>query len=462
MSKNRLKLDWALSTSTERNNFLSTYLAQEPFLSSPPNEDELETLANYVLWGKNEEGQNIEQEGLVELPRRNSTWTSQNVESLDELTESPTFNENSIFALTSKLPTKKVREVFSRSNVRSSAPASLLPVFETLWRQIDEIELTLNFYELEHGKRTKDPRKELLNIFTEEDHAKMRQRALNINQFHYLKLRHLLVELRREQYTIKDSYSERVLLHSALPPVQENDEQIFDSDIPIFPFGLFGQNLLSQLVFKPFEELVPESFSEKELKKVSRFYWEKDLEKETWTKNKFDFTDLESVYQLFLQLEELGEESEELFSTTNLLIRTLEYYIKEAELTDVQREILDLKIKKEKNQDIAFYINKKYGKTYTVNYISTIFRQKIIPAINEAADYHKQIIRSLPFEEEFKVCTKCGRRLLRDPINFVRKSRAKDGLSNHCKACDKRDREEKKKKEGEKINAKKEAEAKSI
>lgn len=451
MSKNRLKLDWALSTSTERNSFLSTYLAQEPFLSSPPNEEELETLANYVLWGKNEEGQNIEQEGLVELPRRNSTWASQNVESLDELTESPTFNENALFSLNSKLPSKKTREVFSRTNVRSSAPASLLPIFEALWRQIDEIELTLNFYELEHGKRTKDPRKELLDVFTEEDHAKMRQRALNINQFHYLKLRHLLVELRREQYTIKDSYSERVLLHSALPPVQENDEQIFDSDIPIFPFGLFGQNLLSQLVFKPFEELVPESFSEKELKKVSRFYWEKDLEKETWTKNQFDFTDLESVYQLFLQLEELGEEENgELFSTTNLLIKTLEYYIKEAELTDVQREILDLKIKKEKNQDIAFYINKKYGKTYTVNYISTIFRQKIIPAINNAASYHRQIIRSLPFEEEFKVCTKCGRRLLRDPINFVRKSRAKDGLSNHCKACDKRDREEKKKKEGEK------------
>ena len=61
-----------------------------------------------------------------------------------------------------------------------------------------------------------------------------------------------------------------------------------------------------------------------------------------------------------------------------------------------------------------------------------------------------------------KTCTKCGRHLLRDPINFVRKSRAKDGLSNHCKACDKRDREEKKKKEGEKINAKKEAGAKSI
>ena len=456
MSKNRLKLDWALSTSTERNSFLSTYLAQEPFLSSPPNEDELETLANYVLWGKNEEGQNIEQEGLVELPRRNSTWTSQNVESLDELTESPTFNENVLFSLNSKLPSKKTREVFSRTNVRSSAPASLLPIFEALWRQIDEIELTLNFYELEHGKRTKNPRKELLDVFTEEDCAKIRQRALNINQFHYLKLRHFLVELRREQYTIKDSYSERVLLHNSNPPIQEENDKTFDSDIPIWPLGLNSDNQLSKLLFRKFDVLAADKVSEKELKQISKFYWEKENEKLTWTKNSFDFENLESVYQLFLQLEELGEEEQEFFSTTNLLIKTLWFYIEEAELTEVQREILNLKIKKEKNQDIAFYINKKYGKTYTVNYISTIFRQKIIPAINNAASYHKQIIRSLPFDEEFKVCTKCGRRLLRDPINFVRKSRAKDGLSNHCKACDKREREEKKKKEGEKINAKKE------
>ena len=259
-----------------------------------------------------------------------------------------------------------------------------------------------------------------------------------------------------EQYTIKDSYSERVLLHNSNPPVKEENDQIFDSDIPIWPLGLNNDNQLSKLLFRKFDVLAAEKVSEKELKQISKFYWEKENEKLTWTKNSFDFENLESVYQLFLQLEELGEEEQEFFSTTNLLIKTLWFYIEEAELTDIQREILNLKIKKEKNQDIAFYINKKYGKTYTVNYISTIFRQKIIPAINNAASYHKQIIRSLPFDEEFKVCTKCGRRLLRDPINFVRKSRAKDGLSNHCKACDKREREEKKKKEGEKINAKKE------
>lgn len=448
--KNRLKLDWALSTSVERNAFLSTYLSEEPFLSSPPSEDELETLANYVLWGKNENGQNLEQEGLVELPRRNSTWASQNIDSLDELTESPTFNENSIFSLTSKLPTKKVREVFSRSHTRATAPTTLLPIFENLWRQIDEIELTLNFFELEHGKRTKPPRDELLSVFSPDDQEKLRVRALNINQFKYLKMRHLLVELRREQYTIKDSYSERVLLHSVIVPVQENEESFFDSDIPVFPFGVMGKNRLSTLVFREFSKLTPKNFSEKEISEISSFFWKKKEEQEKISRICFDFTDLESIYRLFLQLEELEEEEEDLFSTTSSFIQTLKFYIEQADLNDIQKEILELKIKKKKNQEIAAYINGKYGKTYTINYISTIFRQKVLPAINNAAIYHKQIISSLPFEEEFKVCTKCGRSLLRDPINFVRKSRAKDGLSNHCKACDKRDREEKKKKEGEK------------
>ena len=50
------------------------------------------------------------------------------------------------------------------------------------------------------------------------------------------------------------------------------------------------------------------------------------------------------------------------------------YYVDFAELPEAQREILDFKMKKVKNQDIADYINKKYGKSYTANYISTIFR----------------------------------------------------------------------------------------
>jgi NAD-dependent dihydropyrimidine dehydrogenase PreA subunit len=94
-------------------------------------------------------------------------------------------------------------------------------------------------------------------------------------------------------------------------------------------------------------------------------------------------------------------------------------------------------MKKVKNEDIAYQINKKYDKTYTPNYISTIFRQRIIPKINEAAAFHEKIVSNLFFEEEFKTCPGCGQTLLRCPENFTRKSRSKDGYTSRCKKCEK-------------------------
>ena len=445
---NRLKLDWALSTSTERNDFVQQYIKQDTFVSRPLTSDELETIANYILWGKNENNKNLDQEGFIELPRKNSTWSSQNVESLDELSESPTFNETSIYSLNSKLPIKKSRETFPRQETLKTAPPHLIDVYKSLWNEIDKTELTINYYELLHEKRTKEPRAELLNSLSEEEREYCAARAKTLNQFKYLKLRHLLVELRREQYTLKDSFSTQILPHST-QPVQEEEPLAFDADIPVYPLGVQCALPTSALIFQPFTQLIPSNFTENQLSDISNYYWTKKSDQKLDSRS-IHFTDLETVYQLFLLLEDFEDEIPSTLSTTPNLLNTLKFYIQEADLTEPQREILDLKIKKEKNQDIAIYINKKYGKSYTANYISTIFRQKIIPTINETAAYHEKIIQNLFFKEEFKTCIKCGRTLLRDPINFVRKSRAKDGLSNRCKCCDKKDREEKKIKEVEK------------
>ena len=99
-----------------------------------------------------------------------------------------------------------------------------------------------------------------------------------------------------------------------------------------------------------------------------------------------------------------------------------------------------------KNQDIAGYINKKYGKSYTANYISTIFKQKIIVKIVEAAALHRDTIENCFFEENFKACSCCGKILLLDSRNWIRKARSKDGFQNRCKICEREMR--KKKKEG--------------
>lgn len=130
--------------------------------------------------------------------------------------------------------------------------------------------------------------------------------------------------------------------------------------------------------------------------------------------------------------------------TTSFLLKTLEFYIEQADLTDIQYKILDMKKDKIHNQDIADFVNFKYGKSYSTNYISTIFRQKIIKAICEAATYHELVISNLYFPENFKKCSGCGRHLLIDSHNFVKKTRSKDGFTNRCKICDRNARKQKK------------------
>lgn len=49
---NRLNLNFKLTTTEERAAFLKEYLEDPQFKRRPPTEEELETMANYVLWGK--------------------------------------------------------------------------------------------------------------------------------------------------------------------------------------------------------------------------------------------------------------------------------------------------------------------------------------------------------------------------------------------------------------------------
>ena len=434
-------------------------------------------MANYVLWGKDPDGKNPDQRKEIELPRRQTTWAPSTVDSLDEHKESPTFSEASIHKLGSVPVFKKAKTTFSRSETRKSAPGYLMPLFEDLWERIDYIDLVIGLYEERTGKRSGPPREELLRRTSPEVLDEARTVAENLNQRSYLKKKHELVELRREQYTLRDAYVNERTLHQNQGvfdvggDAREVAEQFFGEEIPVFPLGLVdveedveGGRPKIRTFWVSRGELVPENFSEEEKKSFSKIFWEKQKEKQDIVRREngsaaldedvesanpqnrwFDFRELEMVYQLLLFLQEIDQDKQHLLQNTSKLVRTLFYYIGEADLNEAQREILDLKIAHTRNQDIAISINKKYGKSYTTNYISTIFRQKIIPEINQAAALHAQLVESLPFEEEFKKCSCCGRTLLRDPVNFVRKSRAKDGLSNRCKKCDKMEREKSKK-----------------
>lgn len=439
---NRLHLDFSINDTQGRRDFVDQYVQSPQFQKVPLNENELETIANYILWGKDLDGLNVTQRGEIQIETRNKTWQRDDTESLDAMMESPTFNEASLRRPT-EARTRVAREVFDRRKTLNECPAHLIPVFEDLFKRIDFIELQLNFYEFSHGRRKDPPREALQKRFTEEELKSAESTASKWNQFKYLKQRHLIVELRREQFTLRDTYVDKHLRHTPPEPELEIVNPDFDAEIPVFPLGL-SSGPIGALLFKAQGNLNPSTYSEQDLEKVLKFYWDKISSSRPVVH--FDFTNLEHVYELFGQLNELEESLDALpvDSTLRQLIDTLKYYIDLTDLTEAQREILHLKINKIKNAEIASQINQKFNKSYTANYISTIFRQKIIPRINESAVLHARVIENLSFEENFKKCSSCGKILLLDAENFVRKSRSKDGFATCCKICDREARQRKK------------------
>ena len=437
--KNRLKLDFSLETAQERKAFIDTYIVQFTDLTAA----EAETIANYLLWGKTAKGEALGAD--VELETK---WTKKDsIDSLDSLLESQTFNDLQIHGLNEAPIYKKPRNVFSRSRVRKSAPEHLLKVFEELWRVIDETDLVINYYELKIGKRINPLREELLERFTEEEQEQLKERANHLNQYSYLKQRHYLVEKRKEQFTLQDSYMPTIGAFGKAPSHYSPVLPIFGENIEVLPLGL-NEGSTANLIFR--ENFDPKVFSEKDLQAISKLVNKKiDAEKKD-DKKKIDFRDVETIYQLYLFEDELEnqieEEKEAHYNESNLpgLLATLKFYESIADLTDIQREILKMKEEHMKNQDIAGYINKKYGKSYTANYISTIFKQKIIVKIVEAAALHRDTIENCFFEENFKACSCCGKILLLDSRNWVRKARSKDGFQNRCKICEREMRKKKK------------------
>lgn len=437
----RLKLNFELNSTDERANFIQEYVNNWKY--SPFTEDELEMMGNYILWGRNPDtGKNVVQEKTIQIATKNSHWQSgHEEESLDELLETPTFNEG-IIIQGNATQYRTPREVFSRKDALAAAPENIRDILIDLFRRIDELDLIINFYDLRIGKRINPPRQELLSKFSEEEINKLKEKAESWNQRKYLQNRHLLVELRREQYTIRDTYIPVIMRHTPRQAVQESTLGVFD-EIDVFPVGLFNK-----LLFKDFEDLNPSTYTETELAAVSKILLNlpKHDEREGFY---FDFTNEDSIHELINLFTDLEDEEEKraalhILEGESKIIDTLKYYIRNSEMSPAQREILDMKINKVHNEEIAGVINSKYGKAYTINYISTIYRQKIIPAIVETAKLHQDILENLFYPENFKACTTCGRILLKDNRNFVKKSRAKDGFASRCKCCDKIDREQKK------------------
>lgn len=464
--KSTLSLDWTLETAVERTDFLETYLANR---TVPLSESDLEMCGNYLLWGRGSNGLNAEQEGYVQLERRNSTWASsantRQISSIEELIENPTFDEAQFHSL-ADTTYKTPKPNFSREECLRKAPPEFIPMLRDLFRRIDRVELSIGFYDRAHGKRKTDLPERLTRKFSPEELLDLEERALNWTNGQYLKKKHLLVELRREQYTIKDSFSNTLMARPTNKFVEEVSPTFCgpeseEDGFLVLPIGLFDSARQTQSKsksvnwFLEFEELAAKKDDpayQMQARKLEDRLIERGICQPQKTTKKvqepqggisqksvmpfgfltIDFRNPAHICRLL--------DSQKLLITDPSLSRvrdTLDFYVRQANLTPIQQKVLELKLAGKQNMDIKEIVNKEFDRSYQTNYISTIYRQYVAPAIADAATRHLEIVRAIAEgPERFKRCSVCGRLLVESETYFIHKSRAKSGFSARCKQCD--------------------------
>mgnify|MGYP003310524814 CR=1 FL=1 len=346
MSQNRLNLNWKISLRDERAQFIQDYIRTIPFT---PTDEELEMMGNYILWGKlnqsDKDGPSrLKDEGLY-IPTRANDWVDDNVESLDALIETPGFTETQILA-PGMPPTKKVRQVFSREEARKSAPPDILSSLESLWRQIDQLELTISFYDLHHQRRTAPIRQPLLDRFTQSELQQLQERAQSLKQYNYFKLKHQLIELRQQQYTYQDSYKQTILPQNERAPHIEEEPLQFGTDITVLPFGIHYARPIFDKIFNQTRFPIPSDFSENELNELSSILWSRAPQNQQI----FDFTNPQHLYQLYNLFSEfiIAEEDskDQLNQTLHQFLQVARTYQSLTKLEPFQQDILNLKIQK--------------------------------------------------------------------------------------------------------------------
>ena len=88
------------------------------------------------------------------------------------------------------------------------------------------------------------------------------------------------------------------------------------------------------------------------------------------------------------------------------------------------------------NKDILIKIKKKYNITYSIEYLSTVWRKKIPKIIADKAK-EDWIIWHYTFQEKgrWKKCSRCHQIKLAHPYFFTKNKTAKDGWYSMCKCC---------------------------
>lgn len=382
----KFQLDFSIEQSRDR----LQYIKDNIDLSRLSKKD-IELCTNYILYGKDEDNKSSVDRGEIYIKPKYNSYSKQEPVSLEALMESPTFDET-IFT-TERNIFKKAKPIINKDKCKD------IPGMKELWEEIEKINDKIQNFD------PNAPSKQLYH------------------------LKHHLIELRKEQYMLKDSMFPEIQIHRNYGSSYVNPADTH-CNYPVFPCGLMREE-------DDFEFKMP-FYSDRTF--ISYDIQKEIQQLEDHNQPYFNFLDKQHIYWLcyyYYDIKRFVQDYPD--SPLNNLLWTLDFYIEKARLSPQQILIVDGKKRRLLNKEICELLMEKLGIYHQENYISTIWN-KITQLIANAADLNFDEQCCKDYKKAWKVCNTCGQVLLCDSRNFVKKTKSIDGFTNRCKRCDQKKR----------------------
>lgn len=383
-------------------------------LETNPSATELEQMASYILYGKDENGQNaIQRNETIDKDKRYKSYKTKDdkVQSLDEIMEQPGFDE------------QQLRSAYKRDSYTVPKPCIKKPKYDKktgemidpgdsdvpgMWEQWEIIDRWQRMLDIAQGKI---PPQEGDTIVSD--------------PYRIYQLKHNLIDIRKHQYYLKDSAKPEIHFQKL--------------DHPKAQFYDWTGDAFYWIPYKEWEKRVSHTYTTRISSNINDYETrgEGDQLEVKWVvcEHTFDWENPKHVRALLNHYHTLYEAMRDKLDTYGrTLLWDFDRYVSLCDFTELRLFLIGLRKLGMTHDDIMEELRAKYAMEYSPNYLVSIISNEVPNRIAKMARMIR-IDNETPLEKR-KKCIHCGEAYPRDPLFFSRNNAHKDGLSNTCKKCD--------------------------
>lgn len=413
--KKKYSLDYSIERDTDRLKAVEDILDGLP---ENPTNSELEQMASYILYGKDENGKNaVQRKETTDTNKRYKSFQRMDDKSvsLDEVLENPLADQLSLKPANERyVYTKKQTEIkrpkYDKAGALIDPGDSDVPGMVELWERIDYLERVLAANE---GKIPFDDTMSILK-----------------NNYEVYKLRHMLIDLRLHQYYLKDMAKPAIHFMATKSPSRQFIDWSGDSAYWISLEE--WERRVSTSLLKISNDLKDYTTRRNPLTKETEVKW-------YVRHHNFDWEDPRHICALINHYSNLYMElNDELHSWGRTLLWDLERYVRLCDFSPIRQYILIRKIDKVAYSTLVEEIQEKFGVKYNESHVCMIANREIPEKIATTAKKHRLMLETP--QSEKKQCFRCKQWFPRNTLFFGINNGRRDHFASNCKECERKRR----------------------